>query len=464
MHSKTGMMLAQLQKYRWGWFLFAGLGLFYFSPYTRISSEAGPAEKAVSIHYHFGGVISIWELLLLGMLLLLLTRNALGGRLTLPLGPWTGVFFLVLILTFAFASGLLHSTAGPLRYGITGARRPLIAYSAVFYLFATYLIVLNAIRTRLHLRQMLHWLNYLTIALVIYGFIRLILMLTGSIPGMWLFGLPVVLYDQMLMLYVPIFALISNWLHKGRLGAGRTLILASLMFFIVCSTRRFNYLLLIAGLIFVLALGWRLQMWPGRRTGKVVAGMTACMAALLLALHLVIPHAAGGVARAVQSINAFSKIGQVNSGKMRLAELGNLLRNLDERPYAYLTGFGMGTMWRSIDYQPVDPLTRKLRPRYNWYTQFHLPYISIVFRLGILGAFVFGIWFWCYVSEHLRRLRTVRTPLQPVYLAVLAFIFFLLPSLLDSFSPTGWSLCGLYAALAERMANLYGARGAIGRY
>jgi len=403
----------------------------------------------------------LWEVLLLAGIVLLLIRQTIRGRITLRFGPWLGVPALMALLAAAFALGLLHTQYGPLGYGLTGTKRPLIAFMTPLYLFLTYVIVINSIQRRRQLWQIMRWLDWLTVGLIVFGLTRLILMLTGAITGMWFFGLPVVLYDQMLMLYVPIFTLMALFFHRQRLEWWRGIMLALMVFLILCSTRRFNYLLLAMGVVLILAIGVRLRLWRPRQLVRAGLAGGIALAATVAVILVATPRLASGVGTSLRTLDLMSRLGQKYSGDMRLAEIRNLFANLDERPYGYLTGFGLGTLWHARERQPVDPLTRRLRPNRKWYTQFHLPYIAILFRLGFVGTALLLLWLWHYARHLLPRIRRLQWPIRHSALAMFAFLILILPSLTDSFNPTAWTLCGLYIGLLEKMARLAGGRHAV---
>ena len=438
---------------RWGWHLFALLAIFYFSPYTRLSSETGPAEKSASIYYHFGGLVSVWEILLLAAIALLVLKSLQRGELQLHFGPWLGPFALMLLIAGAFIVGLLHSSAGPLSYGLTETKRPLIAFAAPLYMFSIYLIAINSIQHRGQLFQILRWLDWLTFGLCVYGVLRLVLLISGEAAGMWFFGLPIVLYDQMLMLYVPTFTICALSLRRQSLGWRRWAMLFVMLFFILTSTRRFNYILLAAGIILLVGLGLKIKLWRPRRLLRPLFVAAVSLGMLAVIVAVLAPKFMSGVETSIQTLNVLSRVGQKHGGEMRLAEVKNLFANLNERPYAYLTGFGLGTLWRALEPQPVDPLTRRLRLKHDWYTQFHLPYLAMIFRLGIIGSLLFCLWLLGYAFMTISRLRMLRRSLQPAALAMLAFLILTLPAIIDSFNPTSWTLCGLYAALLEKLPD-----------
>ncbi len=453
-------MLSKLRRLNWRrfrecWVLLFLLTIFYFSSYTKISTETGPAEKNISIHFHWGGLVSVWEVLLLGALALIVARNVYHGRGVLNLGPSTGIFAFFALITISFVIGLLHSSGGVLKYGITGLKRPVIAYMTPVYFFLIYLICINTLVRRSQLLLVLRFLHWLTIGLLAYGVVRLFLMLAGDFGGLWFFGLPIVLYDQMAMLYAPIFILLALFFQgrsfKKRYWPG----FALMLFFILCSTRRFNYLLLALGLFLTVALGYSLKLWTLPKVFKKTGQSLAVSIAGFAVVALLIPGFTSGVFTSIKTLNVWSKLGQQQSGDMRIAEFENLFENLNERPYTYIAGFGLGPLWRAIEPQPVDPLTRRLRLKRHWYTQFHLPYISMIYRLGLLGSAVFLFWFLIYMKNLYSRLKNSRRSLQPILLGPFVFLMMILPSLLDSFNPTAWTLCGLYAALLEKTTTAF---------
>jgi len=429
-------------------------GAFWLSPYTKISTETGPAEKSFSIYYHFMGLVSPWEIMLATAMLLVLLWKRRKGE-TLSLGARHGLILIFALYCIAFFVGTLHSGAGLLAYGPTAARRPFIALIPVLSCFACYLLVINTIENRKQLSVIFRLMRWLTVAVILIGLGRLILMVQGVQQGLWFFGLPVVLYDQMVMLYVPIFVIFLQICSGHAVRKWQWAGFALMLFFILFSTRRFNYLLLGAGLLFVYILRPRIRLASRFRWGKKQAVPLAVLVAGSGIAFATITQLRQGVTQAVYSMDMASRIGQKNSGDMRLAEVRNMLRNMEERPYTFVSGFGLGTLWRAIDYQPVDPFTRRLRISRNWYPKFHLPYISMFYRLGTAGTALFLIWFVVRSRALKNGLATVRRPLQPLALSMFIFFLLVFPSVADTFNPTSWTLCGIYLGLLEKMQEFF---------
>jgi hypothetical protein len=95
-------------------------------------------------------------------------------------------------------------------------------------------------------------------------------------------------------------------------------------------------------------------------------------------------------------------------------------------------------------------LTKKLRKNDGWYTVFSVPYVSLFFRLGILGTVALLIWLFCYLRSRARDLRFTSRSLQFHGMGMIAYVALIIPTLVDSLNPMGWILCGLYLGILER--------------
>lgn len=435
--------------------------MFFFLPYSTPAPTVKQSLQTFSM-YHRAGFFSLWDAVLAFALVAVLFRQLRAGQLRFTLGQPAGVWSLFMLLVLAFCFGLLHVQGTPLGYGTTEARRAVIAFLPAVYLALVYLLAMNCILTPTQALQTLRWLRGLTLLLIGYGLLRFGLILAGEIDTMRPFGLPIVLYDQMTLLYPFLFA-VPAWqlmaprisLEVERPGRLEWLAWAAAVFLILISARRFNYLLLAAGLVLVLTAGPWLGWWPARRSLRFSLHTLGVAAASAVLLSLTIPRWTTGVRQAVQSLDMTSAIGRRHGGNIRQAEIQNLFANMDRRPYAYLIGMGLGTMWQEIVEQPLDSFSYPksyLASSRGWYPQFHLPYLAQLYRFGILGVGVLLLWLVTYVRTRAGTLYQLTAPQMRAFaLGLLLFLILHLPNLGDSVNPTAAIMAGLAMAVLERL-------------
>jgi len=434
------------------WPLLVILTLFYFSPYTNVAPSMRVSGAHFSIYTYFAGVISVIGLVLVAALAITIMRSMKKGKINLALGTRHGFGFFLFLILVTFVIGLLHAEGGLLHYGLTEVKRPIIAFIPMLYMFAVFMIVVNLVQTRELLSQLLAWIDRLTILLICYGIFRLIMILAYGLDTFWMFGLPIVLYDEMAMFYVPIFTIVARWTSGEKTNRWQAVQFGIMVLFILCSTRRYNYLLLVMGLFLVAFVVYLNRLVSLQRLLRLAARGTFVLGIAASLLLVIAPKFSQGISMAFESLDMSSKVGQKHGGEIRSAVIGNILANLERRPYAYFAGFGLGTMWQAIEYQPMDSLTKLLRRNDGWYTQFSVPYVSLLFRLGLLGTVALFGWLFCYLYGRARAIRIAKPHLQYYGIAMIAYVALIIPALIDSLNPMGWILCGLYMGILEKLA------------
>lgn len=433
------------------WPLLVVLALFYFSPFTNVAPSMRAPGAYISIYTYLGGVISVMGIVLISALAIAIVCRLKEGKINLAIGAWRGFGFFFFLILVAFIIGLLHAEGGLLHYGVTELKRPIIAFVPPFYMLAVFMLVVNFVRSQEHLARLLAWMDRLTILLIGYGIYRLLMILAYGLETMWMFGLPIVLYDEMAMLYVPIFTIAARWLAGQKTNRWQAIQLVIMILFILCSTRRYNYLLLVMGLFLVALVGYSSRIFSLRRLHRLAIRSVLVFGIAAFLLLALAPKFSQGVLAAFESLDVSSRVGQKHGGEIRLAIIKNMFANLDRRPYAYLSGFGLGTMWQAIEYQPMDSLTKKLRKNDGWYAVFSIPYVSLFFRLGILGTLALLFWLFYYLRARAREMRFMDGSLQSYGMGMIAYVGLIIPALADSLNPTGWILCGLYMGILERL-------------
>ncbi len=445
------------------WPLYFLLAAFYFLPYSVAAPTVKQQAEFFSIYHRFGGLFSIWDFLITITFLILLVRGLMIRQLRFAVGRPASVWSLAAIIALGFVIGLMHVEGMPLGYGTTEVKRALIALLPSVYLCLMYLLMINFLTTREHALQAARWLIILSIVLIIYGVVRFCLIFADVLATMRPFGLPIVLYDQMTMLYPFIFTVPAVHLltqngesQKEKLRWHHWMLWVIAVLLILLSARRFNYLLLAAGLLLVLLAGPWLNWWRARQSWRVFVKVTFTLAILFFGLSGLMPEPIGGVARAVQSLNMASEIGMQHGGDIRRAEIKNMFANMERRPYAYVIGMGLGTKWQEIEEQPLDSFSYPksyLAVSRGWFTQFHLPYLALLYRFGILG--LFALWFWVmfYLGSRVRDLQSLSAPKMRAFgLGMLIFLALNLTNLGDSANPTAAILAGVCMGLLERLS------------
>lgn len=419
---------------------------FYFMPFSPVAPEDREAGSVfVTIYTRFGGLVSIIDLLLLGALAAALWRKLRRrGSANFSLGQPFGPIVFFAIFAIALLLGVLHSHGGLLAYGPTPLRNVLARGLLLAQGLAAYMIVLNCLETRQQGLRFIYFLEWLGFALAAYGVLRALLIAVGYVRTLWPNGLPIVLYDQMAMLWVPIYTFSALYLLRSRISPARGTLVFVMFLLVMISTRKFSYILLFGGVTAIMLLGVIARRWTMLRNARVVG--TAAMAFLLfiVALSLMVPRFQTAMMTTFKAVNMASKEGQRHGGRIRLAEIPNTFANLDRRPYAYVTGVGIGTMWQAIHHQPMDQFTKNLGFRSGWYPQVHVPYFAMLYRLGFAGTLLLLLWLFLYANGILRRIKILPAGVWARLVAILVYLLFGLPALIDSANPTGFILAGLY--------------------
>jgi len=437
------------------------LPVFYFFPYENINPLVRETAQYFSIYRRIFGPLNVWELLMGATGILLITQRLKRGRFTvrgIPEGPW---FFLLMFYLFAFVVGLLHVKGNLLSYGNTDLTRPFVASQVILYMVLIYWITMNSLETPEDIRATVRLLRGISILLVAYGIVRGVLILKGILPTIWPFGLPIIIYNQMVMLYLVVFWGVLYFFERRQpqpMGGFWTVVAVLL---ILTSTRRFNYFVLVAGMLASVAVAVRFYRLQAKAVWqKIRRPLVGSILALVLVL-LIFPNWFEVVGYSFRSFNIFGVNDTITNNDIRRFALSNLFLNMFRRPYTLLTGFGLGTTWQAIVYQPFDTLfltvnSEFLRRSLGWYPQFPLPYLNAVYRYGIAGTLLYwGLLIWLF-RRYFSWLKLNRSPGFPTafYLAALILMPFFLGLIGDIYNPTGPIFVGLLLAVVERTYEL----------
>ncbi len=430
------------------------LAIFYFFPYSSINPAVRSGGNYFTLFRKFGGLFSVWDFLLFAGLLHVIFLKLKQERLTVRGFDFPEMRAFSIFGVWAFVWGWLHIFGNLLGYGPTDLLRPFVVFQVFFYFLTVYLLTLNWLERREDWEVAVRWLKRLTWLLALYGMVRFAGILSGKIETMWPFGLPVVLYDQMTMLYLPVFTWVASLVlgKAGWRGLGGLALFST--FFILISARRFNYFLLVAGTLVTLLLAGFLAEEFGKKIAKIFLKLAGVFVLSLFILGIFFPSGLKHVGVAFQSINIYKKdVAAVTGSDIRRQELKNLVLNLNERPYGYFVGLGWGTKWKAIAYQPLDSFSyteKYLQKSLGWFPQFHLPYVGLLYRYGVLGLVFFwgilGLLFY-RIFKRIRRFGVQEH--RPLFIGMLAFLLLFLPTFGDSANPTFMILAGFYLGLLE---------------
>jgi hypothetical protein len=372
------------------WFL---LTLFYFIPYSSPDYLARIGEKAhFSLFNRFNSMFCLWDILIFSLASLILIKKLVKRDLKFIGIQYKEIQLYLYLMIFAFINGFLHVSGSFLSYGPTEFLRPIIAFMPFFYFIAVYLLTVNTVTSKSDLDKTLNFIWVLTLLLICYSIYRLFGILTDRIDALMMFGLPMILYEQMAFLYYPIFLYITMAFLKVESRKKNIVIAFSLFLIILSSTRRFNYLILIFGVIITLFLLYKVKRINLKNIFKNVFKIGIVLFIILLMLTILIPSFTNGVFNSISSIYFISEYGLSQGGGIRINEIQNMFLNMNQRLYSYFVGYGLGTRWEAIkefSYTSIlDFEKEEINKGNNWWPQFHLPYISLLYVYGILGFII----------------------------------------------------------------------------
>ncbi len=437
------------------------LAVFFFFPYSTISPTARMTGTYFTLYRKLGGLLSVWDVILGVLLILFLLIQMNRKRLTFKGFSFPELSVLSGFVLLSFLWGVLHVSGNILGYGPTGMLRPIVSLQVFFYFLMVYFFTVNFLENRSDWAFAKKWLIRLTGLLAVYGIFRFVGILLGKIETMWPFGLPVILYDQMLMLYLPIFAWVAAKVLRKQDWKGLGWVSLMSLFFIVASARRFNYVLLLLGTLLVLLIASWLSGHFWKRLLSSLKAFSVALAVLVLGLVLIFPSTSKRIAETIQSINIYTHTQKAVTGSdIRRQEIRNLILNMDNRPYSFAIGMGLGTKWKAIVYQPIDSFSfteKYLKKSLGWFPQFHIPYFGLIYRYGILGLLLFwGILVFLFVRFLLLIRKTGVSAETPLLIGMLVFLMIILPTFGDSANPTGFILSGFYLGLLEFRVGYWG--------
>ncbi|MCP4723451.1 MAG: hypothetical protein GY863_00370 [bacterium] len=435
------------------------LFIFYLFPYSSIDPVARRIGNYYTLYSRFSIFFSPWDYLVFAMIFIWGYKRIEKNRIKFRWIEHREIKLYTGLMVFALINGFLHVSGSFLSYGPTRFIQPIAAFLPFLYFIVMYLFTINFIESKKDVERCTTFLYLMNFVMIIYGIVRLIGILSGSINTLWGFGLPIIIYEQSTLLLYTVFLYLSFVLVKGKHTQRSFLLTLIVLFIVLFTTRRYNYILLISGVIAVFFFTWTTGniKIPGILNNAFKA--LILVAVLVMILFLIFPGFIQGVSDSLTSILFLTEYGLQFGGDTRKAEMINTFLNMDTREYTYLTGFGLGTMWKEISYVPLDPLAFsevQLGHSKSWFPSFHIPYFNKIFRFGIMGIVIFIIMLFLYIKRSIRLIKKV--PDNLFYKAhLIALSSYLATNLFDcgdSFNPTKLIFCGF----------LFGVQSCIHRY
>jgi len=440
------------------WFL---LILFYFIPYSSPDYLARIGEKSYfSLFKRFNSTFCIWDLLIFSLAAFLIINKLVKGKLKFIGIHYKEIRLYIYLMIFAFINGFLHVSGSFLSFGPTEYLRPIVSFLPFFYMIFMYLLTINLIESKKDLDRTYNFIWILTILLIFYSIYRLIGILSGRFDALMMFGLPMILYDQMSLIFYPIFLYISLYLLKVKSKKKNIIVAFSLFLIILSSTRRFNYIILVSGFFITLFLIHKVKRIG---LGVIVKNFLKILIFLLIIFSIIIlllPDFFIGVYDSVKSIYFLSEYSLSYGGNIRKAELENMFLNMNKRKYSYLVGYGLGTRWESIvdiSFGPLDHDKKEINKGINWWPQFHLPYISLIYVYGILGFLLMLFILFVFLKRSIYFIKKFENKkyYQAQLIAITSYLVLMMFFLGGSFNPTGAIFCGILYGLQVSMVKYF---------
>lgn len=369
---------------------------FLSSAPTDPEARAGLSDAGYNLFRRYvSGTISTWDVLLLGLLGLLLLTNSDSRR---PVNLLTRVLknkFINLyffIFSLAILVGLFVILLGQMHVFVP--RDWFRSVLPVAYMLLTYFLVVNIVRSKENLQTTWQLFELIAIAMVFYGFYRLYAILSGSILTLTPSGIPIVLYSEMLYFNLPILVYcISAWCGK-RLGVFRWIVFFFMIGFILASTRRFSYIMLLVNIVIAFSIAHRSGLFTIRTAFNRSKHILASLCIGIIVALVMLPSLLEAIWFSIQSINMLSEVGFEYTGEFRIVQIENIFLNFWERPMTLLFGFGLGSKWHVIKELPItiDEVgsymaydAKVVAGGTDWLPFFHVTFFGTLFRFGLLG-------------------------------------------------------------------------------
>ncbi|MFC1557969.1 hypothetical protein ACFL40_01300 [candidate division KSB1 bacterium] len=417
--------------------LFGLLFLFYFIPYSSPDylTRIGEVSR-FSLFSRFASTICTWDILIFLFAGLVIIKKLIKGRLEFVGIKHKEIRIYIYIMIFAFLNGLMHIKGNYLSFGPTEFIRPVIVFLPFFYMIFMFLITVNVIESKKDLDKTYDYIWLLTIILIFYSIYRLIGIYTGKFDALMMFGLPMILYDQVVFLFYPIFLYAS--LHFLKVDSGKKNLFVTFILFLIIlsSTRRLNYLILAGGFIITLFLVNKVKKIGFGVFVKILFSIIVILCVIFSLFFIFLPDFTSGVYDSMRSIYFVSEYGMSHGGNIRKTEVENMFLNMNKRAYSYFIGYGLGTRYEAIkdvSFGRLDHGKKEIEKGSNWWPQFHLPYISSIYLFGFFGFFIMIFIVLLFVKRSINYIRKMEDNkyYQAQMIAIVSYL------LLTVFFPSG---------------------------
>lgn len=364
--------------------------------------------------------------------------------------------WIFIIFTLGMFHGAFRRLIAP--YGETPLFAPFGSYSPIFSIFFMTTLVQNTIKTPEELFRSLRIYWYFLYLIITYGIILLILFFLGiyktfSIEG----SMPIILYEQLLLFFYPIaFLIISRRLELPKFWSSSKIAIFLMIFFILISTRRLEYISAVTIPIIAYSAGKIAGIFPKRHWSVPLKRILITIPVILFLYYILPLPGKDIIYKTILSLDLGSQYGNLSAAANRLGQFNNLFLNIHQG-YTFIFGLGLGTFWKEII--PVahslgSGFFNLIEQGYTSFPQFHIPIVSLLFRFGYLGtAILLCIFIW-YFKNIIRIVRVLPNIwCQAHYLSMSAFVWLFLLFLGDTRSPS-MAYVGIVLGFAETIKTL----------
>jgi len=353
--------------------------------------------------------------------------------------------------------GLAHATFW--RYGFTDFRSVVQGTIPTVYFLLSYRLVQGILIHQRDLNLFLGILRFCIVATLVSGILLFVLSYMGlfaASPGF--LGIRIVLYNQLTFVALGVYWVFAKVVFGGRVSKLDWFILGLGVFFLLTSTRRMRLLFLVFNTSLIWIVAQRYTSFP-RSLIRIAKVAVIALVLVSLAAAIFAPQLGEALVLVIKSLDIVSETGAEYAGEARVAEIQNLFLNMkQEAPGSYVWGMGVGTQWH--EFVPTgytagtSAYVSSLEDfgSQGWWPYFHIPYISGVYRFGMVGTlvlwFLTGVWF----LQWLRLLRKVPKSYKPITIVMVILTVQVILGFGDSVGSSGRAVGGVYLAVLEAIA------------
>jgi len=439
------------------WLSFMILSLAIFPNSSILAHERIIGTTGIRLFPRYlGGLLNLWDVFLLILILLsfLYRRRLSLIKVHYGVNRWLVPIYCILI--FAMVNGFIRATILP--YGETDIRNVIQSSLPSIYFILTYLSMRQII---LHYRQFYHLIDILyicSVILLVIGVILILANIRGHIHLTTGFaGIGITLYDQLMFLSPIIGFIFIKSLIGQRQGRFAWVVFGLSIFFLLISTRRLVFILLILNLgayLFVTAYATHWKIFRVRGLCRMTKIAVVIVFVISIMSYFLVPNLVKSLKLVIESVNIYSEIGLEYAGSSRIAEIENMFLNMNQSKESYLIGMGIGTKFFEFTPMGYDIMGdtgynyfTMEKARTGWYPGFHLPFISGVFRFGFLGLFLISTFTAIWLFQWIHIARQIRISYLPYVIPLSILCAEAILGLGDSLNSAGPSFAGILLAL-----------------